>query len=64
MKMMQDAFESRLGSIEKANSIALNNLQQEQTRKDEEIKQLKEKLARLETDLNRIIGNGEKNNGN
>jgi hypothetical protein len=54
---MQDTFESKLGLIENEKNAALSNLQQEQARKDEENKQLKEKLAKLEAELNRVTDN-------
>jgi hypothetical protein len=43
--------------MENANKTALSHLQQEQTQKDEENKQLKEKLAKLEAELNRVTDN-------
>jgi hypothetical protein len=49
---MQDAFQLNLGLIENEKNAALSHLQQEQTQKDEESKQLKEKLAKLEAELN------------
>jgi hypothetical protein len=49
---MQDAFQLKLGLIENEKNAALSHLQQEQTQKDEESKQLKEKLAKLEAELN------------
>jgi septal ring factor EnvC (AmiA/AmiB activator) len=43
--------------MENANKSALSSLQQEQARKDEEIKQLKEESAKLRAELNRNTGN-------
>jgi hypothetical protein len=52
MKSMQDAFQLKLGLIENEKNAALSHLQQKQTQKDEGSKQLKEKLAKLEAELN------------
>jgi DNA-directed RNA polymerase subunit F len=54
---MQDAFQLKLGLIENEKNAALSHLQQEKTQNDEKSKQLKEKLAKLEADLNRIADN-------
>jgi hypothetical protein len=54
---MQDAFQLKFDLMENANKATIMNLQQEQTRKDEENKQLKEKLVKLEAELNRNTDN-------
>jgi hypothetical protein len=55
---MQDAFQLKLDLMENANKATIVNLQQEQTHKDDENKQLKEELAKLRAELNRNTDNG------
>jgi hypothetical protein len=57
MKSVQDAFQLKLDLMENEKSAALSHLQQEQTQKDEENKQLKEELAKLRAELNRTTDN-------
>jgi hypothetical protein len=57
IKSIQDQFQLKFDLMENANKTALSHLQQEQTQKNEENKQLKEKLARLEAELNRVTDN-------
>ena len=57
MKSMQDAFELKLKLMENENKSTIMNLEQDQTRKDEENKQLKGELAKLRTELNRTTDN-------
>jgi hypothetical protein len=57
MKSMRDAFQLKFDLLENANKSTITNLQKEQTQKDEENKQLKEKLAKLEAELNRNTDN-------
>jgi hypothetical protein len=52
MKIIQVGFQSKLAVIENEDKFALLNLQQEQTIKDQQSKQLKEKLKRLDQELN------------
>lgn len=52
MKSLQDDFQSKLELIENASKTTIRNLKKEQARKKEENRQLKEKLARLEAELN------------
>jgi hypothetical protein len=57
MKSMRDAFRLKFDLLENANKSTITNLQKEQTQKDEENKQLKEKLAKLEAELNHNTDN-------
>jgi hypothetical protein len=57
MKSVQDAFQLKLDLMENEKSAALSHLQQEQTQKDEENKQLKEELAKLRAELDRTTDN-------
>jgi hypothetical protein len=49
---MKDAFQLKIDSIENTNDTALSNFQQEKAQKDEENKQLKEKLEESEAEIN------------
>jgi hypothetical protein len=54
---MRDAFQLKFDLLENANKSTITDLQQERAHKDEENKQLKEKLAKLEAELNRNTDN-------
>jgi hypothetical protein len=54
---MQDAFQLKFDLMENEKNAALSHLQQEKAHKDDENKQLKEELAKLQAELNRNTDN-------